>query len=237
MVQKRFYIPKIIHQIWLGPKERPKLWMDSWKEHNPDWEYKLWTEDNLPILYNQKQFDTIQSYAGKADIARVEILYRWGGIYIDADCECLRSLENRFLVPRFFACYENELTRPGLIQNSVIGSIPGHPLLKECMRAIEQVPDVNGAGPWTTVGPFLFTKVVRQYEIFHGSIKIFPSYTFSPIHYEGACYYGRGRIYATHHWSSTTGGKSDKDLRFNYKIGDHKTNITFRPCIKNDDEK
>ena len=24
-------IPKIIHQIWIGPNKRPDIWMNSWK--------------------------------------------------------------------------------------------------------------------------------------------------------------------------------------------------------------
>ena len=24
-------IPKIIHQIWLGPNKRPDIWMNTWK--------------------------------------------------------------------------------------------------------------------------------------------------------------------------------------------------------------
>ena len=31
-------IPKIIHQIWIGPKPAPTKFMDTWKEENPDFE-------------------------------------------------------------------------------------------------------------------------------------------------------------------------------------------------------
>ena len=40
-------IPKIIHQIWIGNKPRPEKLMDTWKEKNPDFEYKFWNEENL----------------------------------------------------------------------------------------------------------------------------------------------------------------------------------------------
>ena len=29
-------IPKIIHQIWIGPKPAPTKFMDTWKEKNPE---------------------------------------------------------------------------------------------------------------------------------------------------------------------------------------------------------
>jgi len=41
-------IPKIIHQVWVGPLPMPEKWMDTWKEHNPDWKYILW--DNKKVF-------------------------------------------------------------------------------------------------------------------------------------------------------------------------------------------
>jgi len=40
-------IPKIIHQIWVGPLKPPKKWMQTWIDLNPDWEYRLWDNDKL----------------------------------------------------------------------------------------------------------------------------------------------------------------------------------------------
>ena len=37
-------IPKIIHQIWIGPKPAPTNLMNSWKNKHPDFEYILWNE-------------------------------------------------------------------------------------------------------------------------------------------------------------------------------------------------
>ena len=41
-------IPKIIHQIWIGNRQLPlklQQYQETWKEQNPDWEYKLWTNE------------------------------------------------------------------------------------------------------------------------------------------------------------------------------------------------
>ena len=32
-------IPKIIHQIWIGPKTAPIKLMNTWKDKHPDFEY------------------------------------------------------------------------------------------------------------------------------------------------------------------------------------------------------
>lgn len=37
-------IPRIIHQIWIGPKPAPTKFMDTWKDKHPDFEYIRWTE-------------------------------------------------------------------------------------------------------------------------------------------------------------------------------------------------
>ena len=87
-------IPKIIHQIWIGPKKRPDIWIDTFRidyiNKNPGYEYILWTEDNIEQLFNDFPiykivYDLEQTYNGKSDILRYLILYIHGGIYIDAD--------------------------------------------------------------------------------------------------------------------------------------------------------
>jgi len=43
-------------------------------------------------------------FDGAADVARVEILHRFGGIYVDADAEAVRPLDGAdWLDARFFA--------------------------------------------------------------------------------------------------------------------------------------
>ena len=51
--KSKVLIPKKIHQIWLGEKSIPRIckkWMNSWKNLNPQWEYKLWDEKNIKEL-------------------------------------------------------------------------------------------------------------------------------------------------------------------------------------------
>jgi mannosyltransferase OCH1-like enzyme len=44
-------IPKIIHQVWIGPKEPPLKWMETWQQKYPDWEYILWDNEKV---FNRK---------------------------------------------------------------------------------------------------------------------------------------------------------------------------------------
>ena len=43
-------IPKILHQIWIGPKEPPTIPMDTWKDKHPDFENYLEDYRFLPEI-------------------------------------------------------------------------------------------------------------------------------------------------------------------------------------------
>jgi prepilin-type processing-associated H-X9-DG protein len=83
-------IPQVIHIIWLGTKPPPSC-VSSWEEHfaerYPEWRVKVWRDKDIEHfkLKNQVQFEAAKYFAGKADIARLEIVEREGGVYIDAD--------------------------------------------------------------------------------------------------------------------------------------------------------
>lgn len=125
-------IPPIIHQIWLG-SPLPRLyarWGDTWKRHHPGWEYRLWTERELLEfgLENRESFDRSPNFGVKSDLARYEILHRFGGVYADTDFECLGSFQPLCSSSRFFAglMYGGDFP----VNNGLIGSVPGHPILR-----------------------------------------------------------------------------------------------------------
>ena len=90
-------IPKIIHQIWLGPNQPPasfKQFSRSWRIHNPNCKYYLWTDQNVGKLKlrNQLLFDSLNNFGAKSDVLRYELLKQYGGIYVDVDFECLSAI-------------------------------------------------------------------------------------------------------------------------------------------------
>lgn len=57
MTEYNHTIPKIIHQIWIGPNKEPTIWTDTWKvdyvESFPDFEYILWNNEQIErLLWN-----------------------------------------------------------------------------------------------------------------------------------------------------------------------------------------
>ena len=65
-------IPKIVHQLWIGPKPRPSKFMQTWKDKHPEFEYIMWNEDEIKKrglnLQCQNRVDEIEEINGKADI-------------------------------------------------------------------------------------------------------------------------------------------------------------------------
>jgi len=185
---KNLHIPRIIHQIWIGNKEKPVHLIDTWKNKNPDCLHILWDEEKIKKefpsgLYNEDQYNSISEYCGKADILRYEILYKYGGFYCDADTLCLEKLDEFFFENHFFSCYENEKVNL-LIANGFIGSEPGSKILKEIIEKIHKIDpiNINTQKPWITVGPLLFTNSIKEYtkKNIDKKITIYPSYLFIP---------------------------------------------------------
>ena len=133
-------IPKIIHQIWIGDSvpEELRAFQESWKLFHSDWEYRLWTQDDIPYLdlYNADLIEQAQNPAEKADLLRYELLYRFGGVYIDMDEECLQPFDVLHYMYDFYIGIQPLDT--GIVQLGigVIGSCPGHPMLKACIESI-----------------------------------------------------------------------------------------------------
>jgi hypothetical protein len=66
-------IPRILHQIWLGPRPVPVVWTRTWHEMNPDFEYRLLTDDAVDgfgLRYNDvyRRFVGEGIYDGAADV-------------------------------------------------------------------------------------------------------------------------------------------------------------------------
>ena len=201
-------IPTIIHQLWIGTKPPPTKFMDTWKNKNPDFEYIRWNEEeiskrNLKLECSEK-INEMEEINGKADIIRWEILYEYGGVFLDADSICIEKIDDILMNCKCFAGWEHEQLRPGLIATGTMGFPPKHPLVKEAIEWIKNncvSVQKTGKRAWITVGPGLLTNMYNTGKF--KDLTIFPSYSFLPIHCTRAEYTGHGKIYAYQEWGST----------------------------------
>ena len=83
-------IPKIIHSFWFSQEEKPQNYqqcIDTWKEVCPDYEIIEWNTDNYDVgkhPFLQRAIE-LKKWAFAADFARLDMVYRLGGIYLDMD--------------------------------------------------------------------------------------------------------------------------------------------------------
>jgi len=201
-------IPKIIHQLWIGPKSRPSKFMDTWKTKHPNYEYIMWNEEEIRNrglhLECISKINEIEEINGKADIIRWEILYHYGGLFIDADSICIEPFNYLLDQNKPFCGYENEIARHGLVATGTMAFPKNHPLPRRAIDYIKtnQVSRAKtGKMAWRTVGPELLTNLLLT-KLFP-DVVIYPSYYFLPKHLTGLQYMGHSIVYAYQEWGST----------------------------------
>jgi mannosyltransferase OCH1-like enzyme len=168
-------IPRTLHQVWIGPDALPKefeKYRESWRRHHPEWELRFWTEANLPTTFRRREaYERDRIPAERSDIIRLEVLWLYGGVYIDTDMECRRPIDGLLEGVDLFVVY----LKPGRITNTVIGSEPGHPLLDQALRELKP-QQLGGSFDKSASGPHFLDSLVKDYP----TVAILPSEQFYP---------------------------------------------------------
>lgn len=199
-------IPRVIHQIWIGKKLPPQELMNTWKISGFD--YVLWDEEALSKLtmVNQDKYDYFYNkkvFHGCADIARVEILKQYGGVYIDADTRCLKPLPDTWFDNyNFFAVqanneskYWNYRVANGVMASEINGSV--------IIEYNEQIKNATKIEPcWCTIGGTTLTNILVDNFKNDPSILILEPYTFYPKGMRGYTNPRASKAYAIHYWGS-----------------------------------
>jgi mannosyltransferase OCH1-like enzyme len=176
----RVMVPRTIHHIWVGPDPLPedqRPYIESWRRHHPEWEHRLWTEDDLPQdPIRPEVLERLRAPVERADILRLEILYRHGGLYVDTDLECLRPIDDVLGDDAFVGV----CLKPGRITNTAIASVPGHPLLERALREVRPLQVYWTMTSTTSVkeaaGPPLLRRLVND----HPDVKLLEPRLFFP---------------------------------------------------------
>lgn len=182
--QKTINIPKKIHQTWLGSKIPDKYTriIETWKEKNPDWEYKLWTDDDIESfkLENIESFNKINNLGAKTDILRYEILYREGGLYIDTDFECLKSFNDLIYLDLFSGTGHVDVPE---VFNGLIACKPGHQLMRKLIDDIKVIDTNDFNKIISLTGPKYFSSKLFEWIKDNPTDKIvvFPTKFFYPF--------------------------------------------------------
>jgi len=201
-------IPKIIQQMWIGDQSiRPSRLMHTWQDKNPSCVYMLWTEENLKDFpfKNKKQIDAMGELNGKCDIMRYELLYKYGGIFLDADSECINPLDDFFFTDSDrWSCYENEQNAPDLISSGYHACKVGDEICGLAILELGKLETDGSERAWQICGNKFFASLISKWNNIYPT-KIYPSWYFIPKHGTGLEYKGTDKIYSKHYWGSTFG--------------------------------
>lgn len=215
-------IPKRLHRIWLGERDRPKRYDEywaAWRSMHPDWELTTWTEENLPELRNQELYRAVLRTARsagiemahdravavqRADIIAYELVWRFGGVYVNCDMSPLRPLDPLLIHAPAFAALEDD----HYLCNAVLGGIRGAGLFDHVIKDLpDRMQRYHGAGMEVQTGPHALTEAAR---FFPHLITVLPRETFYYAHHGDVAYGGDASdyapaalaagAYALHHW-------------------------------------
>ncbi|WP_116115136.1 glycosyltransferase family 32 protein [Austwickia chelonae] len=198
-------VPKTLHFVWVGDDtKRPDGCIDSWRRLNPTYEIRLWGNDDVEghdwINAGHIQQMLGHELCGVADLMRYEILFKYGGLALDADSACVRPLEDWVIEPDDFTCWSNELYIPSMLANGVMGATPRSPYVAAVINHLHQKDTVVNDRAWKTTGPVVTTKIWMQYRY---PLTVWPAHLFLPDFHSGPDYAGTGPVFARQFYGST----------------------------------
>ena len=187
-------IAKKIHYCWFGRNPKSLLFkkcIASWLKYCPDYEIVEWNEDNYDLssapLYVRQAY-TAKRWAFVTDYVRLDVVYNYGGIYLDTDVELLKSPEALLGYQAYFG-FENYVhINTGL----GFGAEKGARVLKDMMIDYETVPFIGPNGECNAITcPIRNTATLQAYgltqnntkQVLEGNILILPSEYLCPISY------------------------------------------------------
>lgn len=186
-------IPKTIYYVWFGSNPLPleyKEYIKGWKKLNPDFQIKCINESNFDV--NKYRF-TKEAYKAKkwafvSDVARLEVIYNNGGIYLDTDVELLKPLDSLLKYKSVWALENSDSINSGLI----IGAEKENRDIKNILRIYKNLSFDNPNGV-----NIITVSIISDYFLKHGFVRknklqvinndtlILPVEYFAPLHYWG----------------------------------------------------
>lgn len=186
-------IPKKIHYCWLSGDPLPsetKKFMATWRKVMPDYEVKLWSQDNFDVAHSPayvREAIEKRKWAFAADYIRMYALYHEGGIYLDSDVKVLKRFDD-FLHHSFFSSMEyhpTQIERDGAmamldadghrikdgyvsgiqIQAAVMGAEAGTPFVGEVLDWYKDKHFIQEDGTMATtlLSPQIYARIAEKY--------------------------------------------------------------------------
>lgn len=167
---------RILHfTVGSRPKNDQLQIIEIAKTLHPTWEVKVWqdpvdTDGFLLAKYHKNAGHGAQL----SDLIRLDVVYRYGGIYLDSDVRLLKPLDDLCCHENFF-CSEDGYN----LTNAVFGASKHSPAIKAIIdKLLAEEPDWSAPGNVTT-GPVVFARVLK----WRKDVVLLPRETFYPYNW------------------------------------------------------
>ena len=159
-------IPRELHQYWdRNPPSDVARLMNETARINSSYAYRRWDDAAVRSFLKAlgkprilRAYCEARHVAIRADIFRLAVLFSEGGVYLDADDRCVRTIDS-LLPAGARAVFYQENT--GSIGNNFLAAAPRHRLIGMALdRAVDAVLGGAGESAWLATGPGLLTRVV-----------------------------------------------------------------------------
>lgn len=206
------YIPRIIHYCWFGKKDLPdeyKCYIESWQKFCPDYKIMRWDESNYDykkVAYIRQAYEA-GKYAFVSDYARMDVVYEYGGVYLDTDVEVIKNLDSLLKNKMFCGFEQGNCINTGL----GFGACKGFEHLRQMRDIYKNVSFVDENGNLNLTA---CTKYQTDYMKSIGlqrngrlqmvdDIRVYPRTVLAPLEFYGIHNYYSQFTYSVHHYAAT----------------------------------
>lgn len=209
-------IPKIIHYCWVGNAPKPKsvlYCIESWKKFCPDYEIREWNESNYDFTKNKymKQAYEAKKWGFVPDYARLDIIYEYGGIYLDTDVEIIRSFDELLDQEAFMGFEETGEKTYYVNCGQGFGAVPHHEIIKKARDLYEHISFYKEDGTLNMLAsPHYTTQTLKEYGLLQEnkdqnlrSMKIYASDVLCPKNFRTGKIHESNRTVSIHHFTAS----------------------------------
>lgn len=209
-------IPKIIHYCWVGPNPKPDsvlYCIESWRKYCPDYEIREWNESNYDFSkcsYMQEAYEA-KKWGFVPDYARLDIVYQYGGIYLDTDVELVKNLDSLRSHKGFFGFEDTGEGDYYIACGLGFGAVPNNPLVRDLRDYYDGVHFRNQDGSLHLLpAPKHNKQVFERYGVVMNNQRqeidgnvFFPAEYFCPKVFQTGKTVTTPNTYSIHHFTAT----------------------------------
>jgi mannosyltransferase OCH1-like enzyme len=179
-------IPLVIYRMWHQYDVNKKMYDESHQtlvDLNPEFTINWYDLNKCREFMKSfdervyKVWDKLKPIAFKCDLWRICVIYKYGGVYLDAKVKCFYPIReitkdcwNKDSNNQFIVAIENYIKNLNLLHNGFIISTPRHPfLLNYINKIVYNVENMNKINlnrlktePFILTGPHIFHNSVKE---------------------------------------------------------------------------